>query len=70
MTETCGVAAVGRGEELAGELVAVAGEGVTEDGLDQPTVDDDVVGLAVNFAVTKRGCDEVGCMAGRADDIK
>ena len=45
---------------LLGELVAVAGEGVTEDGLDQPVVAVDTTGFAVNLAVTSRECEEVG----------
>lgn len=51
---------------LLGELVAVAGEGVTDDGLDQPAVAVGTTGFAVNFVVTSRECDEAGWAAGLA----
>ena len=51
---------------LLGELVAVAGEGVTDDGLDQPAAADATAGIAVNFVVTKRECEEAGWAAGLA----
>lgn len=51
---------------LLGELVAVAGEGVTDDGLDQPAAADATAGFAVNFVVTRRECEEAGWTAGRA----
>lgn len=59
----CVGVAPGRGEVLLGELVAVAGEGVTDDGLDQPEVAAATAGFAVNFVVTSRECEEVGWTA-------
>jgi hypothetical protein len=52
--------APGRGEVLLGELVAVTGEGATDDGLDQPAAADATTGFAVNFVVTRRECEEAG----------
>lgn len=57
--------AVGRGDVLLG-VFPFAGEGATEEGLDQPAVDADTAGLAVSFAVTRRECDDVGCADGLA----
>jgi hypothetical protein len=51
---------------LLGELVAVAGEGVTDDGLDQPAAADATAGFAVNFVVTRRECEEADWAAGLA----
>jgi hypothetical protein len=51
---------------LLGELVAVAGEGVTDDGLDQPAAVDATAGFAVNFVVTRRECEEADWAAGLA----
>jgi len=51
---------------LLGELVAVAGDGVTDDGLDQPAAADETAGFAVNFVVTSLECEEAGCAAGLA----
>jgi len=56
---------VGRGDVLLG-VFPFAGEGATEEGLDQPAVDADTTVLAVSFAVTRRECDEVGCTDGLA----
>jgi hypothetical protein len=51
---------------LFGELVAVAGDGVTDDGLDQPAAPDATAGFAVNFVVIRRECEEAGWAAGLA----
>ena len=53
---------------LLGELVAVAGEGVTDDGLDQPAAAEVTAGFAVSFVVTRREYEEVDWAAGRAVD--
>ena len=51
---------------LLGELVAVAGEGVTDEGLDQPAAADATAGFAVNFVVTRRECVEADWAEGLA----
>ena len=51
---------------LLGELAAVAGEGATDDGLDQPTAVDATGGFAVNFVVIRRECEEADWAAGLA----
>jgi hypothetical protein len=63
---TCVAAVDGRGDVLMGEFVTGAGEGATEGDLDHPAGVEDTVGPAVNFAVTSLGCEEVGCIVGRA----
>lgn len=60
MVDVCIGMAPGRGEVLLGELVAVTGEGATDDGLDQPAAADATTGFAVNFVVTRRECEEAG----------
>jgi hypothetical protein len=45
---------------LFGELATVAGDGATEDGRDQPAVDEATAGLVVSLVVTNLECDEVG----------
>lgn len=58
-----GAADVGNGEALFGELLPV---GATDAGRDHPAVEG--IGLAVNFAVTRREWDSVCVTAGRADN--
>ena len=59
---------LGRGEVLLGEFVPVAGEGVTDDGLDQPGAAEETAGFAVNLVVTSRECEEAGWAVGLTVD--